>query len=63
MGKEFDMSTRYRVHCFDLRMTADQRVERILNGLEGEVVAMVPNVTSFPGGAHVDFLLIVEKIA
>jgi hypothetical protein len=47
-------------------MTEDQtRLERFLNGLEGEVVSIIPNVTPkfTPGGmgAEVDFLFIVEK--
>ena len=57
------MSTnKYRVHHFDLRMTADQnKLEQFLNSLEGEIVAIIPNVTWFPSATHVDFLLIVEK--
>lgn len=55
----------YKVHRFNLRMTADQgRLEQFLNGLKGEVVAIVPNVTPGPYWLHrVDFLLIVEKLA
>ena len=49
-------------------MTEDQtKLEQFLNGLEGEVVAIIPNVTPkfTPGGmgADVDFLLIVEKVS
>ena len=52
----------YRVHRFDLRMTADQhKLERFLNELEGEVVAIIPNVTPVPA-TFVNFLLIVEKV-
>lgn len=56
---------KYRVHRFDLRMTQDQgKLEQFLNGLDGEVVAVVPNVTVHVFWIHkVDFLLIVEKIA
>jgi hypothetical protein len=59
------MSTKYRVHRFDLRMTADQsRLEQFLNGLEGEIIAIIPNVTmGFFWIPRVDFLLIVEKVA
>jgi hypothetical protein len=62
------MKARYRVHRFDMKMTADQsKLEQFLNSLEGEVVAIVPNVTPkfTPGGmgADVDFLLIVEKVS
>jgi hypothetical protein len=57
------MSTnKCRVHRFDLRMTADQtKLEQFLNSLEGEIVAIIPNITWFPRTSHVDFLLIVEK--
>jgi hypothetical protein len=58
------MSAKYRVHRFDLKMTSDQsKLEQFLNSLEGEIVPIIPNVTWFPGGASVDFLLIVEKLA
>lgn len=57
------MSTKYRVHRFDLRMTADQsKLEQFLNSLKGEIISIVPNVTWFPK-VQVDFLLIVEKVA
>jgi len=53
---------KYRVHRFNLRMTADQtKLEQFLNSLEGEIVAIIPNVTPFPA-TYVDFLLIVEKV-
>ncbi len=53
---------KYRVHRFNLRMTVDQtRLEQFLNSLEGEVVAIIPNVTPFPA-TFVDFVLIVEKV-
>jgi hypothetical protein len=47
-----------------MKLTADQtKLEQFLNGLAGEVVAILPNVTF---GAffvpRVDFLLIVEKL-
>lgn len=55
---------RYRVHRFDLRMTKDQsRLEHFLNGLDGEVVGVVPNVAiSFMWVHRVDFVLIIEKV-
>ena len=56
---------KYRVHRFDIRMTTDQhRLEEFLNSLEGEVVAIIPNVGPFPMTMHprVDFLLIIEKV-
>ncbi len=62
------MKAKYRVHRFDVKMTTDQsKLEQFLNGLEGEVAAIIPNITPkfTPGGmgANVDFLLIVEKIS
>jgi hypothetical protein len=52
----------YRVYRFDIKMTRDQhRLEQFLNSLEGEVVAIIPNVTPMPA-TYVDFLLIVEKV-
>ena len=61
------MKMRYRVHRFDINMTTDQsKLEQFLNSLEGEVVAIIPNVTPkfTPGGmgASVGFLFIVEKV-
>jgi len=62
------MKTKYRVHRLEIKMTSDQtKLEQFLNSLEGEVVAIIPNVTPkfTPGGmgADVDFLLIVEKVS
>ena len=59
------MSIKYRVHRFDLRMTSDQsKLEQFLNNLEGEIIAIIPNVTvtPFTWASRVDFLLIVEKV-
>jgi hypothetical protein len=55
---------RYRVHRFDIRMTTDQgKLEQFLNSLEGEVMAVIPNVTIRPFWIpYVDFLLVVEKV-
>jgi hypothetical protein len=55
---------KYRVHRFRIRMTTDQdELERFLNGLEGEVVAIIPNIAMGAFWMHrVDFLLIVEKL-
>ena len=64
--KEAGMSTKYRVHRFDLKMTSDQaKLEQFLNSLEGDVIAIIPNVTvtAFILTSRVDFLLIVEKIS
>jgi hypothetical protein len=57
------MTMKYRVHRFEIRMTADQaKLEQFLNSLEGEVVAIIPNITSGLTSPHVDFLLVVEKV-
>jgi len=57
------MSTKYRVHRFNLSMTNDQsKLEQFLNSLEGEIISILPNVTWFPK-VQVDFLLVVEKAA
>jgi hypothetical protein len=58
---------RYKVHRFDLKMETDKdKLEAFLNSLEGELVAIVPNVSpTFQGmgaTAKVDYLFIVEKI-
>jgi len=52
---------KYRVHQFRLSMTRDRQcLEDFLNRLDGEVVAIIPNVTPFPA-TFVDFVLVVEK--
>jgi hypothetical protein len=57
------MKSKYRVHRFDLSMTKDQsKFEQFLNSLDGEVVAIIPNVTPMPA-TYVDFVLVVEKIS
>jgi hypothetical protein len=53
---------KYRVHRFDMGMRRDQ-LEDFLNGLKGEVISVVPNVTvGFLWIPRVDFLLVVEKV-
>ena len=56
---------KYRVHRFDLRMTADQsKLEQFLNSLQGEIAAIIPNVgLGFFWAHRVDFLLIIEKLS
>jgi hypothetical protein len=63
-GKELS-KMKYRVHRFDIRMTADQsKLEQFLNNLQGEVIAIVPNISLAAFWAHrVNFLLIVEKLS
>ena len=59
--KDVDMA--YRVHRFRIKMTHDQaRLEQFLNGLEGEIVAIIPNVRTVIWFTYVDFLMIVELI-
>ncbi|MBN1316672.1 MAG: hypothetical protein JXA42_14435 [Anaerolineales bacterium] len=58
---------KYRVHHLEVKKdTAQEKLERFLNQLEGEVLSIVPYVTpSFQlmgATSKVDFLLIVEKI-
>jgi len=56
---------KYRVHRLDVRMTRDQvRLEQFLNNLDGEVIAIIPNITiqTF-WSPKVNFLLIVEKVS
>ena len=61
-----EAEVKYRVHRLDVKEdTAQDKLERFLNQLEGEVLAIVPYVTpKFQGmGAtsKVSFLLIVER--
>jgi hypothetical protein len=63
---EKESKVNYRVHRLDVKKdTAQEKLERFLNQLEGEVLAIVPYVTpKFQGmgaTAKVSFLLIVEK--
>ena len=57
----------YEIHRFDIDMEKDQdKLRQFLNKLQGEVVAIIPNVkpTFRPMGAtaKIDFLLIIEKL-
>jgi hypothetical protein len=58
---------KYRVHQIEVKKdTAQEKLERFLNQLEGDVVSIVPYVIpTFQGmgaTAKIDFLLIVEKV-
>jgi len=54
---------KYRVHRFEISMTKDQhRLEQFLNNLEGDLIAIVPNVVSPFTFSQVNFLLIAERI-
>ncbi len=54
---------KYKVHRFDIRMTKDQgKLQQFLNGLRGEIISIVPNISiGFLWAHRVDFLLIIEK--
>ena len=59
----------YRVHSLEITTeTAKDKLEQFLNGLEGEVVSIIPNLKKnslfqiYGIKARVDFLLIVEKM-
>jgi len=58
----------YRVHRFDIDMEKDaSRLEDFLNGLSGEVVAIIPHIRKmtlaqiYGVSRKVDFLLVVER--
>jgi rhamnose utilization protein RhaD (predicted bifunctional aldolase and dehydrogenase) len=58
---------KYRVHQIDVKKdTAQEKLERFLNQLDGEVLSVVPYVTPtfqvMGATAKVDFLLVVEKV-
>ena len=58
---------KYRVHQLEVKNdTAQEKLERFLNQLEGEVLSIVPYVVpTFQGmgaTAKVEYLLIVEKV-
>lgn len=55
-------TSRYRVHRLDTGMAVRQdALERELERLTGDVVAIVPNVMQFPF-ARINYLLIVERV-
>lgn len=56
---------KYKVYKLDIKIAKEQdRLEQFLNNLEGEVVSIIPNVSSFFlfYGAKVNSILIVEKV-
>ena len=55
---------KYKIHRFDVNMTANPgELERFLNDLKGEIIAIIPNITVWIFWVHrVNFLLIVEKV-
>ncbi len=60
----------YRVHRFEIDMESDAaRLETFLNGLDGEVVSIIPNMKKttlaqiYGATRKIDFLLVVERTA
>jgi hypothetical protein len=55
---------KYKIHRFDINLKKDQeKLEKFLNDLEGEVVAIIPNVAFRAFWVHrINFLLVVEKV-
>jgi hypothetical protein len=58
----------YKVHRFDINMETDStKLEIFLNGLDGEVVSIIPNVRKttlaqiYGATRKIDFLLVVER--
>lgn len=61
-----NINMKYKVHHLEVnRDNMQEKLENFLNKLEGEILAVIPNVKptfQFMGAtAKVDFLLIVEK--
>ncbi len=54
---------KYKVHRLEINMNRDQaKLQDFLDGLRGEVVAIIPNVRWWFFWIHkIDFLYIVEK--
>ena len=55
---------KYRVHRVEVNKdNMQEKLEQLLNGLEGDVVAVMPNVRPFFlfYGVQVEYLLVVEK--
>jgi len=59
------MENKYKVHKLDIKITTEQdKLERFLNSLEGEVVSIIPNVNTLflCYGAKVNSVLIIERL-
>jgi len=50
----------YKVHKIDIRMTHPEELEKFLNSLKGEIIAIVPNLSGYQA-VEVNFVLVVEK--
>ena len=60
---------KYKVHRFDIHMESDQsRLEDFLNGLNGEIVSIIPNNRNislaqiYGVSRKMDFLYVIEKV-
>ena len=60
---------KYKVHRFDIHMESDQsRFEDFLNGLNGEIVSIIPNNRNislaqiYGVSRKMDFLYVIEKV-
>jgi hypothetical protein len=56
---------KYRTHRVDVnKENMQDKLEQFINKLDGEVVAILPNVTQYVMmyGAKINYLLIVEKL-
>jgi hypothetical protein len=61
---------KYKIHKFEINMSRDQdRLEKFLNGLSGEVVSIIPNnakmtfLQIYGVTQKINFLYIIEKLA
>ncbi|MCI0472569.1 MAG: hypothetical protein L0Y76_03200 [Ignavibacteria bacterium] len=56
---------KYRTHRLEVdKNNMQERLEAFINNLEGEIIAIIPNVTQYfmMYGAKINYLIIVEKI-
>jgi len=58
---------KYKVHRIEVKSSdMQEKLERYINGLKGDVISILPNVKpTFMGmgaTARIDFLLVVEKL-
>lgn len=57
---------KYKVHRIEVNKdNMQEKLQEFLNKLEGEVIAVLPNVTQYfmMYGAKINYLLIVEKVS
>jgi hypothetical protein len=56
---------KYRTHRLDVnKENIQDKLEAFINNLDGEVIAVIPNVTQYfmMYGAKINYLIIVEKV-